>query len=198
MLVLLSTVIICQVCIPAASAQSLKTFNYLFDISEVRDIVASHDGGVSYFGTSAGRFHATLNSAPISIFCLDVTHIIAWGDTYMANVQYHLTDAAGPLSGGYYQGGLASVLVNGDFTTVSTREAQVRSAQATYLADTYLDASAGDFATGGSGVFGKTLRQSSLPSGTLSRTGTNHGTATAPPPVSSCWTTPPIQGLVTS
>jgi hypothetical protein len=44
------------------------------------------------------------------------------------------------------------VLVNGDFTTVSTREAETRSAQAAFLGDSFLDATADDFAAGGSGV----------------------------------------------
>ncbi len=151
MLVLLYILVFSQFNLGTASAQSPKTFHYLFDISEVRDIVASHDGGANYFGTSAGRFHATLNGDPISIFCLDVTHSIAWGDTYMANVQYHVTDPVGGLSNDYYQGGLSSALVNGDFTTVSTREAQARSAQVAFLADAYMDAGADFFASGDSG-----------------------------------------------
>ncbi len=99
----------------------------------------STDGGMTFFKTDAGRYTGQFGSGPITnIYCDDLNHGIYSGGQYTASTQYMITSPSGPLVNGYYQGGLASALTNGDLTSVGTAEAQKRSSEVAFLADTYL------------------------------------------------------------
>lgn len=124
-----------------ASAQT-QTFSFSGALPGSQIVTISSDGGSSYERGYAGRYHGTLAGAPINIFCVDITHVIHTSDTYLANTQYHITDAKGSLSGKYYAGGLASAITTNDLgsVTVTGIEASHRASQVAWLADNYLNA----------------------------------------------------------
>ena len=127
----------------SAHAQT-QTFSFVGALPGSQGVYVSSDGGKTYEDAYTGRYHATLNGAPINIFCVDISHDIHNGDTYAANTQYHITDAAGPLSGSYYKGGLASAITTNDLgsVTVTAPQAAARASEVAWLADNYLNASA--------------------------------------------------------
>ncbi len=126
-----------------AEAANIQTFHFLNDTSETAGISYSNDGGANFNSASAGRYKATLNGGPnIYVFCVDLTHHIGFGDSYQADLDYRMTDAAGYLSGSYYLGGIGSAMTPSDYgITVTGAEAQKRADMAAYLLDTYLNAS---------------------------------------------------------
>lgn len=134
-------------------AAKAETFTLVNDFSGSKTVTVSEDGGKTYFDAYTGRYKGQLGSdAPINIFCVDMTHSIKAGDQYAANTNYHITDAAGARSGNYYQGGLASALVSGDYVTVTAPVAAARAGEVAYLADTYLNASSFSGASGSANV----------------------------------------------
>jgi len=125
------------------STAHAQTFSFIGSTPGSQIVTVSSDGGADYQGAYAGRYQGNLNGAPVNIFCVDVTHSIHAGDSYTANTQYHITDAAGPLSGGYYQGGLASAITTNDLGSVTVTPAQAahRSSEVAWLSDNFLNAS---------------------------------------------------------
>ncbi len=132
---------------PSANAVT-KNFVLLGNQPEVGIVGLTENGGANYGSYYVGRYQATLNNATIHVNCVDLTHNIYLGGGYAADTDYHLTDAAGSLAGGYYQGGLSSVLTNGDFTNVSNTIAKQRSSESAYLVDKFMDASSFSGASG--------------------------------------------------
>lgn len=146
----------------AAPKSDAQTTNFLLtgDISETAQVNVTHDGIVANVSNvRVGRYKMTFNAGPVvNGWCTDILHGISFGTGYTANALFSGTDpiaasnANGGLNsatGGYYPGGLASALVNGDFTTVSSPTAVARAASASWLADTYLNTT--DFNPVGSG-----------------------------------------------
>lgn len=125
-----------------ASAAHAQTFSFIGATPGSQVVTVSTDGGADYEEGYAGRYQGQLNGEAVNIFCVDVTHPIHAGDSYTANTSYHITDAAGPLSGGYYQGGLASAITSNDLGSVNVTVAQAaaRSSEVAWLADNYLNA----------------------------------------------------------
>lgn len=124
----------------ARSAQA-QTFSFVNDLSDAQTVSVSGDGGASFSNVYAGRYKGQLDSDPIiNIFCTDFNHEIRTGDQYQANTNYRVTDAAGPLVGGYYNGGLASALNAQDYKPGGSLAASARAGQIAYLTDTYLGA----------------------------------------------------------
>jgi hypothetical protein len=119
-----------------------QTFSFSGALPGSQVVKVSSDGGSSYEQGYAGRYHGTLAGDPINIFCVDISHVIHTSDTYMANTQYHITDAKGSLNGSYYAGGLASAITTNDLgsVTVTGIEASHRASQVAWLADNYLNA----------------------------------------------------------
>lgn len=140
---------------PKSDAQ-LASFLLVNDTSETSNISISHDNGATFSGTSAGRYKMTFNGgAAVNGWCTDLLHGINFGSGYTANIAYKGTDAIGTLNNntnGYYQGGLASAIGNGDFTGAGNPNAAgalARAASASWLADTYLNTT--NFSAVGSG-----------------------------------------------
>ena len=132
----------------AAQAQT-QTFTFVNDMSGSQVVTLTDDGGKSYFNGYAGRYEGQIGSGPVSnIFCVDISHEIHAGDTYAANTQYTITNPAGSLSGGYYGGGLASALTDGDIASVTLTQANTRSSEVAYLADNFLNAASFSGASG--------------------------------------------------
>ncbi len=125
-----------------ATAAHAQTFTYSGATPGSQIVSVSDDGGKNFENVYAGQYHGTLGSTPINIFCVDVSHEIHDKDTYTANTQYHITDAAGPLSGSYYKGGLASAITTNDLgsVTVTATQASARAGEVAWLADNYLGA----------------------------------------------------------
>ena len=99
----------------------------------------SSDGGATFQDTAAGRYTAQFDGGPIAdVYCVDLTHEVVTGGQYEADTQYAITDPSGSLTNGYHQGGLASALIDGDFTSISVAEAQKRSSEVAFLADAFL------------------------------------------------------------
>lgn len=128
-----------------------QTFTFSSDLSDSKVVTLTQDGGKTSFQGYAGRYKGQFGSGPVTnIFCVDIGHEIHVGDIYAANTQYDITSQAGVLGGGYYSGGLASALTNGDIASVTLTQANSRASQVAYLADNYLNA------TSFSGVSGST------------------------------------------
>ena len=124
-----------------ARAQT-QTFTFSSDLSGSQVVTLSQNGGQTASQVYAGRYKGQFGSGPATnIFCVDAGHEIAVGDAYAANTQYNLTGPAGALNGGYYGGGLASALTDGDIASVTLTTASGRAGEVAYLADTYLNAS---------------------------------------------------------
>ncbi|MBV9850988.1 MAG: hypothetical protein JO250_15055, partial [Armatimonadetes bacterium] len=141
----------------ATHADTVFTFNNDLSGSEVVGLVGA---GGQPFGVYAGRYRAQLGPAqgqgPISnIFCVDFTHDIQLGDYYTANTQHLLTDPAATKSASdaYYNGGLASALVSGDYNPTGAMAASQRASEVAYLADNYLNATSATFTNGGQVTF---------------------------------------------
>ncbi len=134
-----------------ANAQTLKSFVLLNDLSEIASVSVSTNSGTSFAATSAGRFKGTFNGVQTNMFSNDVVDALSFGSGYTANVGFNITDVGGGLVSSYYQGGLASIMTNGDITTVSAGVAATRSSEIAYLADTYLSSTASTFTSLGSG-----------------------------------------------
>ncbi len=123
-----------------AQAQT-QTFTFSGDMSDSRVVTLSQDGGKTDFQGYAGRYKGRFGAGPATnIFCVDIGHEIHAGDTYAANTQYNITSPAGALGGGYYSGGLASALTDGDIASTTLTQANGRASEAAYLADNYLNA----------------------------------------------------------
>ena len=125
-----------------ANAQTLHSFTLLNDTSETASITISEDGGANFAGATAGRYKGLIDGHIVNLVCNDLTHSVNFGSGYSANIDYHITDAAGALSSNYYHGGLASVLVNADYVNpaITNSAANIRSSESAYLSDTYLNA----------------------------------------------------------
>lgn len=99
---------------------SADTFKFVTGNFHATNVKISTNSGSSYFSTEAGEYKATIgtgrNTKTIGLYCVDLDHGISAGDTFAANLTYHLTDAAGSTytTGGnkYYKGGLTSALGN--------------------------------------------------------------------------------------
>lgn len=128
-----------------ATAAHAQTQNFVFSgaLPNSQGVSVSSNGGATYENAYAGQYHATLDNTPINIFCVDISHDIHNNDAYTANTQYHITDAAGPLSGSYYSGGLASAITTNDLgsVTVTAAQASARASEVAWLADNYLNVS---------------------------------------------------------
>lgn len=119
-----------------------QTFSFTNDMSDSQVVTISRDGGASYFDAYAGRYKGQLDGGSVlNIFCTDINHDIHAGDTYQADTSHMVTDAAGPLVGQYYNGGLTSALTASDYHPDGTLSASARAGGVAYLADTYLNAS---------------------------------------------------------
>ncbi len=126
-----------------------QTFTFSKDLSDSKVVTLTEDGGKTSFQGYAGRYKGQLGSGPTTnVFCVDIGHEIHVGDTYAANTQYDITSAAGSLGGGYYSGGLASALTNGDIASVTLTEANRRASEVAFLADNYLNATSFSGASG--------------------------------------------------
>lgn len=124
----------------AKSAQA-QTFSFINNMSDSQVVSVSGNGGASYINAYAGRYMGQLDSDPIiNIFCTDFNHEIVAGDTYQADTSHMVTDAAGPLVNGYYDGGLASALNSKDYKPDGSLAASARAGQIAFLADNYLGA----------------------------------------------------------
>ena len=131
-----------------ARAQT-QTFTFSGDLSGSQVVTLSQGCGSASSQVYAGRYKGQLGSGPATnIFCVDAGHEIAVGDTYAANTQYNITGPAGALNGGYYAGGLASALTDGDIASVTLTQASGRAGEVAYLADTYLNATSFSGASG--------------------------------------------------
>lgn len=132
-----------------AQGARAQTFTFSSDLSGSKVVTLSQDGGKTNFQGYAGRYKGQLGSGPVTnIFCVDIGHEIHVGDTYAANTQYDITGAAGALGGGYYSGGLASALTDGDIASVTLTEANRRASEVAFLADNYLNATSFSGASG--------------------------------------------------
>jgi hypothetical protein len=125
-----------------ANAQTFRSFTLTNDTSETASISISTDSGGSFHSTNAGRYKGLLGGNLVNLVCNDAIHSVGFGNSYTADVDYKITDVAGALSGGYYHGGLSSVLVNADYVNpaISNSAANIRSSGAAYLTDNYLNA----------------------------------------------------------
>ena len=131
---------------PGARAQ---TFTFSGDLSDSQVVTLTQDGGQTSSQGYAGRYKGQIGSEPaINVFCVDISHEIHPGDTYAANTQYNITSPAGALGGGYYSGGLASALTDGDVASVTMTQAGSRASEVAYLADNYLNATSFSGASG--------------------------------------------------
>ena len=125
----------------AKSAQA-QTFSFVNDMSDSQVVSVSGNGGANFSSVYAGRYKGQINSDPVmNIFCTDFSHEIQAGDQYQANTSHLVTDAAGPLAGGYYNGGLASAMNAQDYKPSGSLAASARAGQIAFLADNYLGAS---------------------------------------------------------
>ncbi len=149
--VLVSAGLLSLVAVAPVKAQTLRSFVLVNDQSEVSSINVSENSGSTFQNVNAGRYKGTLNGVQVNIECNDLTHGINFGSGYTANVQYNITSPAGTISSSYYQGGLASVLMNGDYTTVSTPEANKRASEHAWLIDNFINSTAATYAGGASG-----------------------------------------------
>lgn len=136
----------------AAPAQGqLASFVLLDDSTQLSNVMVTNQGALHgddfdyYYSVSAGRYKATLDGQLNNVWCIDLNHPVQFGDGYTANIAFTMTDDAGSLSGGYYQGGAASAIGNGDFTPDGDPNgtgAIFRAAAAGWLSDTYSNANA--------------------------------------------------------
>lgn len=123
-------------------AAQTQSFSFINNMSNSQIVNISRDNGASYFNAYAGEYMGALAGGPtLNIFCTDVTHDIAAGDTYIADTSHKVTDAAGPLVGSYYNGGLASAMNSSDFKPSGSLSAAARASEVAYLSDHYLGAS---------------------------------------------------------
>ncbi len=128
------------------SAAQTQQFSFVNDMSASSVVSLSVNGGGSFENVYAGEYKGTLDGGPVvNIFCTDATHEIHAGDTYTANTSHLVTDAAGPLVGSYYNGGLASAMNGSDFKPSGTLSADARASEIAFLSDTYLNAGAATF-----------------------------------------------------
>lgn len=135
----------------ARTASAQTTFHLLNNTSESQVVTLSLDGS-NYGGYYAGRYWGTLDNGPaFRTFCVDAKHHIGFDDTYLSDPTHSLTDPAGPVVGSYYNGGLASALVNGDIANVSSSSAAERANMAGWLVNRYLNATAATFSGGFTG-----------------------------------------------
>ncbi len=135
---------------PGARAQ---TFTFSSDLSGSKVVTLTEDGGKTSFQGYAGRYKGQIGSGPdTNVFCVDIGHEIHPGDTYAANTQYDITSPAGALNGGYYGGGLASALTDGDIASLTLTQASSRASEVAYLADNYLNAASFSGASGSTDV----------------------------------------------
>jgi hypothetical protein len=101
--------------------------------------------------SASGPYLATINGvANIPVFCVDLTHSINWSQSYQADISQNVTNSAGAVVNGYYQGGLASAIGNGtssnygaQFAAGSTTaqqniDAQQRADEVAWIADNYM------------------------------------------------------------
>ena len=125
-----------------ANAQTFRSFTLVNDTSETASISISTDSGGTFHGTNAGRYKGVLGGNLVNLVCNDAIHSVSFGSGYTADVDYKITDASGALSGGYYHGGLASVLTNADYINpaITNSAANTRASESAYLSDTYLNA----------------------------------------------------------
>jgi hypothetical protein len=131
------------------SAAQTQSFTLINDFSEASIVSISTDGGADYFSAYAGAYKGQLDNGTIfNVFCTDATHDIAGGDTYLADTSHKVTDAAGPLVGSYYNGGLASALTSSDYKTSGSLGSSSRAGEIAFLSDTYLNATAATFNNG--------------------------------------------------
>ncbi len=136
----------------AARAQT-QTFTFSSDLSGSQVVTLAQGCDSATSQVYAGRYKGQLGSGPATnIFCVDPAHEINVGDTYAANTQYNITGPAGALNGGYYAGGLASALTDGDIASVTLTQAGGRASEVAYLADTYLNAASFSGASGSTDV----------------------------------------------
>jgi hypothetical protein len=132
-----------------ALSASAQTFTFLGDLSDSKVVTVTSDGGATSMNGYAGRYKAQLGSGPVTnIFCVDINHEIHVGDTFAANTQYNITSPAGAFGGGYYSGGFASALTNGDIATLTFTQATARAGEVAFLADHYLNAVSFDGSSG--------------------------------------------------
>ena len=139
---------------PKSDAQ-LAAFILTGDVSDTMVVSISSNNGTLYNSVSTGRYKVTFNGgAAVNGWCTDILHGISFGGGYTANVAFQGTAPIGTLNvntNGYYQGGLASAIGNGDFTPVSTPPAAgalARAASASWLADTFLNTTSFTLAAG--------------------------------------------------
>lgn len=112
----------------------------------------SGNGGASYEDVYSGVYLSRVKTTTHPIFCVDFNHEVVDGQQYDVDAQYLATAAPGPLVNGYYQGGLASVLVAGDYGPVlSVQAAEERASEVTWLGANYLTVSQNYFDTDASG-----------------------------------------------
>ena len=132
-----------------ALSASAQTFTFLGDLSDSKVVTVTSDGGATSLNGYAGRYKAQLGSGPVTnIFCVDINHDIHVGDTFTPNTQYNITSPAGAFSGGYYSGGFASALTNGDIASLTFTQATARAGEVAFLADNYLNAVSFDGSSG--------------------------------------------------
>ena len=133
------------------SAAQTQTFSLVNDFSDAGIVDISTDGGATFFNAYAGEYKGQLNNGPVTnIFCTDVNHEIQPGDTYVADTSHKVTDAAGPLVGSYYNGGLASAMNGADFKPTGSLADSSRASEIAFLSDSYLNATAATFNNGAS------------------------------------------------
>ena len=126
-----------------------QTFTYLGDYSNAEVVDISTDGGATFFDAYAGQYKGQLGSGPaINIFCTDVNHGVQTSTPYQADTSHKVTDAAGPLVGSYYNGGLASALTPTDYKPSGSLSAADRASEVAFLSDNYLNATAATFKNG--------------------------------------------------
>jgi hypothetical protein len=133
----------------AATAPVYAT-NFEFDSLNGGDVNVSisSDGGTTWTSTSAGTYSGYLGNANVgsntaatgntTVFCVDPLNAINYNQGYAANDTYSIVNTAGPVSGGYYQGGLASQ-IGADIAAPITPTAQVRSEEIAYLCNQFLN-----------------------------------------------------------
>ncbi len=130
-----------------ANAQALRSFILVNDTSETSSINISEDSGATFANVTAGRYKGSINGVIVNVLCNDLKHGISFGSGYTANVQYNITSPSGSLVSSYYQGGLASALTNGDFTTVSAAEANKRASENAWITDNFINSNAATYAS---------------------------------------------------
>ncbi len=133
--------------LPAGGAHAQTLFHLLNDQTNTENIQVTDNGGTKFTNTAVGRYSVTLGNGPtINAWCTDATHNISFDGTYQANINHHVSDATGPLTGSYYNGGLSSALSSGtDYVSPAPANATARADGAAYLIDSFLNSTAVTF-----------------------------------------------------